>query len=146
MAVKVIATVYGEYGTCSTIFDIRKKVFVEEQKVDEREEFDEYESNSVHYLGVFEGIPVGTARWRITQAGIKLERFAVLKQYRNHGVAAAILKKVLADTFASGVRIYLHAQITAVGFYEKYGFIKEGSLFTEAGIDHFRMVYRPTSA
>lgn len=146
MAVKVIATVQGENGTCTIIFAIRKKVFVEEQKVDEREEFDDYESNSLHYLGFFDGIPAGTARWRITREGIKLERFAVLKQYRKNGVAGAILEKVLNDTVATGVRIYLHAQITAVGFYEKYGFVKQGPLFSEAGIDHYKMVYRPTSA
>lgn len=145
MAVKVHTAVYGEIGTCSTIFEIRKRVFVDEQKVDEQEEFDDFEKASIHYLGTLNGIPAGTARWRITKAGIKLERFAVLKEYRNKGVAAAILKSVLNDTVTTGVRIYLHAQVTAVGFYEKFGFVKEGPLFSEAGIDHFVMVYCPTS-
>lgn len=145
MAVTINTTVYGENETCRTIFRIRNSVFVEEQHVDEREEFDDFEKTSIHYLGIFNGVPAGTARWRITNAGIKLERFAVLKEYRKKGVAAAILKRVLNDTVTAGVRIYLHAQVTAVGFYEKNGFVKEGTLFSEAGIDHFVMAFCPTS-
>lgn len=145
MAVSVKTTIYGENETCQSIFSIRNAVFVLEQRVDEREEFDDFEQTSIHYLGTLNGIPAGTARWRITKAGIKLERFAVLSEYRKQGVAAMILLRVLNDTMAAGIRIYLHAQVTAIGFYEKFGFVKEGTLFTEAGIDHFVMVYRPTS-
>lgn len=145
MDVTVSTTLYGENEACRSIFSIRNVVFVLEQEVDKQEEFDDFEKTSIHYLGILNGIPTGTARWRITDKGIKLERFAVLKEYRKQGVAAAILKRVLNDTVPSRVRIYLHAQVTAVGFYEKYGFVKEGTLFSEAGIDHYVMVFSPTS-
>ncbi len=125
--------------------DIRRRVFVEEQNVSEREEYDEYEPLSTHFLASSEGIPVGTARWRFTDKGIKLERFAVLKDYRDHGVGAALLTAVLADVAANpdseGKKIYLHAQIAASNFYKKHGFMPEGEVFYEANIAHTLMSY-----
>ena len=38
--------------------------------------------------------------------------------------------------------IYLHAQIQVVDFYQKLGFEKEGALFEEAGILHFKMLFK----
>src|SRR5262245_10062346 len=79
-------------------FAIRKKVFVEEQKVPERDELDEYESSSTHFLAELNGEPCGTARWRHTSEGkIKLERFAVLGEFRGKGIGQAIVRAVLAD-------------------------------------------------
>ena len=118
-------------------------MFVDEQQVTREEEFDQFEECSIHYLGKWNGSPAGTARWRITRNGIKLERFAVMLSLRKNGIAAAILQAVLKDVVPIGKRIYLHAQVSAVGFYEKYGFKKEGPMFTEANIDHFIMTYNP---
>ncbi len=124
---------------CIEIFKIRTQVFVEEQQVDRAEEFDDFEVCSLHYLATADGHASGTARWRITQNGIKLERFAVLEESRKKGIAAAVLQKILQDVKPLETRIYLHAQVTAIGFYEKYGFVKEGDMFSEANIDHFVM-------
>lgn len=132
---------FSNTDMCIDIFKIRTQVFVEEQQVDKKEEFDDFEVSSLHYLGKLDEQPSGTARWRITQNGIKLERFAVLENIRKKGVAAAVLQKVLEDVKPLGKRIYLHAQVTAVGFYERYGFKKEGPMFTEANIDHYTMFY-----
>ena len=120
-------------------FDIRRTVFVEEQKVDEREEYDEFEDISVHFLAKSMGKPAGTARWRITPNGIKLERFAVLEEYRSEGVGSALLQSVLADLPKDGKKIYLHAQLTAVGLYKKFNFMEIGDTFWEAGIEHYKM-------
>lgn len=122
------------------VWQIRKTVFVEEQGVDESLEY-EYEEESHHYLAVAEGFPVGTARWRKTDKGIKLERFAVLKAYRNRGVGASLLLKILAECVPSEIKIYLHAQETAVAFYANYGFEKQGDAFVEADIKHYLMVF-----
>jgi len=122
-----------------SVFEIRRKVFVEEQKVSELEEFDGHEAISRHYLALWDGQPVGCARWRITPyKTIKLERFAVLKEYRNKGVGAAVLQKVLED-LPSGFPVYLHAQTPAIPFYEKYGFICQGDEFSECDILHYKM-------
>lgn len=120
------------------IFGIRRKVFVEEQQVDEKEEYDEFEDTSSHFIAIYNSIPVGTARWRFVKGNIKLERFAVLKAYRNKGVATSMLNAVLQD-LPAGFKVYLHAQVHAVPFYAKNGFLQEGEMFSEAGIDHYKM-------
>lgn len=121
-------------------FDIRVKVFVEEQGVDRSLEY-EHEEESTHFLAYVGNEPVGTARWRETENGFKLERFAVLPQYRTHGVGAALLKNVLADVKPTNKKIYLNAQTQVVGFYAKYGFTPVGDEFEEAGIKHYKMEY-----
>jgi predicted GNAT family N-acyltransferase len=120
--------------------EIRRKVFVEEQQVSREEEYDSFEESSIHYLVSLNDIPVGTARWRITKDGIKLERFAVLKEYRNSGAGTVILKKVLDDVIPLDKKVYLNAQLTAINFYLKAGFETEGDEFIEANIRHYKMV------
>nr|GFD49624.1 hypothetical protein [Tanacetum cinerariifolium] len=53
-----------------------------------------------HYLARVDGQPAGAARWRPTANGVKLERFAVLDEFRNQGVGEALVKQVLADVRA----------------------------------------------
>lgn len=121
---------------------IRRDVFVLEQGVKEEEEFDEYDSLSRHFLGFYEKNPCGTARVRTTENGIKLERFCVLLPYRNRNVGKnLVLKLVEVATKSNPSQIYLHAQIQALGFYEKLGFAGVGETFLEANIEHIKMVF-----
>ncbi len=120
---------------------IRKKVFVEEQQVDESMEW-ENEEESTHFLAYIDEQAVGTARWRDSGKGIKLERFAVLADFRNHGVGGALVEAVLNDV-PKQKRIYLHAQVAAEKFYARHGFKPAGLLFYEAGIGHYLMEIAP---
>lgn len=125
-------------------FRIRNEVFVQEQQVASEEEYDEYDASAAHYLAYGKDkVACGTARWRETQHGIKLERFAVLAPYRGQGAGAAILQRILVDINESEQAdqlTYLHAQITALPFYERYGFKKIGDEFEECNIKHFKMI------
>lgn len=132
---------FNDSKNLNAAFAIRRKVFMEEQKVDEREEFDDFEQTSIHYLVLHDDKPVGTARWRITTDGIKLERFAVLKEYRNVRAGRTVLLKVLDDVLPLKKKIYLNAQVAAMNFYAREGFVAEGEMFMEAGIEHFKMVF-----
>ena len=77
-------------------FEIRSKVFCEEQKVSKIIEFDGMDEFCNHYLAKFNEFPVGTARVREKKKGIyKIERMAVLKKYRMKGVGKAIIKEIL---------------------------------------------------
>ncbi|MDA8629487.1 GNAT family N-acetyltransferase [Bacteroidia bacterium] len=122
------------------IFEVRRKVFVIEQEVDPKEEYDEFEESSKHFLAKHNGIICGTCRIRNTSKGIKLERFAVLKSYRGKGVGAALVVKCLEELNNASTTKYLHAQLHAIPFYEKYGFKCTGPQFEEAGIQHFKMI------
>ncbi len=130
-------------------FAVRKEVFIQEQGVSELEEFDVFDITSAHFLASDRtGKACGTARWRKTENGIKLERFAVLKAYRKQGVGALLLQKILEDIaqFPEFLpqTIYLHAQTTAVDFYRKFGFQQVGELFYECEIPHFKMEKMPS--
>lgn len=127
----------------SRAFDIRRKVFVVEQEVPTGEEFDEFESVSRHFVALNEhGEAVGAARWRRTEKGIKLERFAVDQSQRGKGVGSALIAKVLEDVknvAGNGQYLYMHAQLTAVPLYEKFGFKTKGDQFLECDILHYYM-------
>ena len=127
-------------------FAIRVRVFVDEQHVPREEELDEHEPTSRHFL-VYDdrtGRPCATARWRYTDKGIKLERFAVEGSHRGQGYGKQVLDAVLADVAANpnseGKEIYLHAQLTAQPFYAASGFVPVGEVFYECEIAHMRMV------
>jgi predicted GNAT family N-acyltransferase len=120
---------------------IREEVFISEQQVDEALEYD-HEEESEHYILTDHGEPKATARWRETPNGIKLERFAVPMEFRSKGLGSILLHRVLGDVLPLAKPIYLHAQITAVNYYTKAGFVCEGELFYEAGIAHYRMVHK----
>ncbi len=122
------------------IFAIRRKVFVDEQNCPPELEW-EFEDESTHFMGTVGGVPAGAARWRRTDKGYKLERFAVLKEFRGFGMGKALVQKVLDDLPKDASYIYLNAQLTAIGLYERFGFVKEGPQFEEAGIQHFKMVF-----
>jgi predicted GNAT family N-acyltransferase len=128
------------FNICSAI---RTQVFVGEQKVDPALEYD-HEEESHFYLLYYEGKPVANARWRETEKGIKLERFAMLKEYRNKGLGTLLLQEVLKDVSKLGKKIYLHSQLKAISYYERAGFVKKGELFTEAGIEHYQMELNPS--
>jgi predicted GNAT family N-acyltransferase len=122
---------------------IRHLVFVIEQGVMPEDESDEFEETSTHFLAKLDGKPVGTARWRFTKNGVKMERFAVLKEARRKGVGQALVTAVLADLDSTpeskGKIKYLHSQLEAMPLYSKFGFEKVGEMFEECNIQHFTM-------
>ena len=123
---------------------IRYEVFVIGQNVPAEAEIDQYESECAHYLARANGTPCGAARWRVTAKGVKLERFAVLEAYRGMGVGSALVEAVLRDIESkpesAGKTQYLHAQISAMPLYHKFGFRKAGEMFQECDIDHYIMI------
>lgn len=132
---------YPETGLMDQAFKIREQVFIREQGVPEDLEKDSSDRDAVHYILFDEEKPIATARRRKTTNGIKLERFAVLSEYRNHGIGSKVLHFVLEDLKNEDTTIYLNSQEKAVPFYERYGFVKSGEPFMEAGIRHFLMYY-----
>lgn len=129
-------------------FSVRKKVFVEEQKVPLDLEMDEYDVSAGacrHFIAELDGEMVGAARWREYEPGTaKLQRIAVLEPYRGSGVGKLLVETMEKDAAASGyVKSILDAQCTAEGFYHKLGYVTESAEpFLDAGIPHVRMSKR----
>ena len=125
-----------ELDTC---LSIRKKVFIEEQKISEEIELDDDQVNAISVCAIMNEMYVGTARYRETSSGIKLERFAVLHNYRGQGIGKALVK-FMVDKIDGEKKIYLHAQEAVVDFYLPLGFEKINARFYEAGIPHWKMI------
>jgi predicted GNAT family N-acyltransferase len=116
---------------------IRRAVFIEEQEIPEKDEWDDEDAGSVHVVARLNRDPVGTGR--LNPAG-KIGRIAVMAGYRGRGIGTRILLRLLDEARRLGIREpYLHAQVQAVPFYEKLGFACRGDAFDEAGIPHVRM-------
>jgi len=121
--------------------EIRQQVFIDELNVDPTLEIENEESCKFYLIFVNEKV-AGTARWRETEKGIKLERFALLPEFRNQGTGSILLKRILDDILPFNKKIYLHAQLNAVRYYERQGFVKSGDIFTEAFIQHYLMIFQ----
>lgn len=132
-------------GTGSEIYNdavrLRTRVFIEEQKIDKRIEIDENEDRAYYVVVYSEGKPVSTGRYRETEKGIKMERFATLPEYRGKGMGRIVVNEILKEILPLEKTIYLHSQESAVDFYLKNGFILIGDPFLEAGIRHYKMIY-----
>lgn len=122
-------------------FAIRKEVFVVEQRCPPDLEY-EFEEDCIHFLLKENGEAIVASRYRKTDKGIKLERFAVLKEHRKKGLGHKILQFMLDDLNNFDGKIYMHAQVDVIPFYEKMGFVKQGDLFEEANIMHYKMTLK----
>ena len=125
-------------------FEIRNLVFCEEQKVSKEIEFDGLDQFCNHYLAKINEVPIGTARVREEKKGtFKIERMAVLKEYRKKGVGKAIIKEILKNysNLDKVNNLILNSQIGAKDFYKKFGFVEVGKEFVEANIKHKKMIY-----
>jgi len=117
---------------------IRLEVFVLELGVPEPLAFDEVDDSSFHLLARDgHGEPVGCAR--LTPHG-KISRVAVRQPWRGQGIGVALLRELVARARAQGwTDIQLDAQLSAVPFYEREGFIAHGDTFEDAGNMHRAM-------
>jgi predicted GNAT family N-acyltransferase len=119
---------------------IRFIVFVEEQGVPREIELDEHDALSIHAVAYEGGKPVATGR--LLPDG-HIGRMAVLKAWRNRGIGALMLRRLLERAKERGDReVALSAQVHAVPFYRANGFVEEGAEYLEAGIRHQAMKRR----
>jgi predicted GNAT family N-acyltransferase len=120
---------------------IRDLVFCQEQGVSADVEWDDHDEASEHFL-LYDGeSAIACARVRPYGPGtFKIERVAVLKEHRGSGIGAAIMEAIMVHLGAA--TLALNAQTAVERFYSRLGFVSEGAVFQEAGIDHIKMVKR----
>lgn len=139
-------------------FQLRQRVFVEEQGVPLEEEVDEHDDSATHVVAVVGGRVVGTGRAMVPSQGtrdlaggkfenlatrVRIGRMAVDEEWRRRGVGGRILDALEAEAKRSGLReAELNAQIYAIPFYSSHGYVEEGPVFLDAGIDHVLMKKR----
>ena len=128
--------------------DIRKKVFIDEQKVAESDEIDEFDSNpsaAIHFLALKDGKPAATARVRFLNDGTraKIQRVATLVEFRRQGIGHSLMRYITDHVRTHHKppvqELYLEAQVHAIEFYQKLGFEPFGDEFLDVGIPHRAM-------
>ncbi|HEY5850748.1 MAG TPA: GNAT family N-acetyltransferase [Lysobacter sp.] len=117
---------------------VRDAVFVQEQGVPVEIERDALDPLCVHVIARDDrGQPIGTGRLTPDH---RIGPMAVLPAWRGKGVGDALLSALLAQARQLGWRkVSLHAQVPAIVFYARQGFLPYGERFVEAGLDHQSM-------
>jgi predicted GNAT family N-acyltransferase len=117
---------------------VREAVFMREQGVPAELEWDGLDENSHHVLALSShGQAIGCGR---ILPNAHIGRVAVMPEWRGKKVGSAILEGLLA--YAAGLHypeVDIDAQVQAVPFYERFGFVAEGEAFMDAGIPHRKM-------
>lgn len=123
-------------------FDIRRKVFVDEQGVPLHVEMDEFDDAAVHFIGYNLEQPIAAARIRETELGIgKVERVCVLPEFRGQHVGVLLMSEMEEHARAAGFfTLKLNSQSYAIPFYEKLGYEVNSPEFLDAGIPHRAMI------
>jgi predicted GNAT family N-acyltransferase len=124
-------------------FAIRMRVFVKEQRVPAEIELDRDDQRAIHLLATVSAKAVGTARVVVRRGNAKIGRMAVLKSYRKKGIGSKLLQRAVTTAIKCGARrVYLHAQVPVISFYESLHFHAVGPAFDEAGIPHRKMILK----
>jgi predicted GNAT family N-acyltransferase len=125
---------------------VRRAVFIEEQGVPEDLEIDQHDGDpasvptAVHVVGYAGGRAVATGRLLLDAPpgeNVHVGRVAVLVDERRKGFGREVmlaLQRLARERGLSGVT--LAAQLHAIAFYERLGYVARGDVFLDAGIEH----------
>ena len=120
--------------------NIRKNVFTDELGISESELFDEYDEICDHFI-LFDGKnPVGVIRFVSLEKKIKLERMAIIMEFRTKNYGKNSILQLTEYYRTQGYsEIILDSIYSVRNFYKKCGFSEKGEVFQRVGIDHIRM-------
>ncbi|QDU72244.1 GNAT family N-acetyltransferase [Mucisphaera calidilacus] len=121
-------------------YRLRVDVFVCEQGITGEPEIDAKDPGAVFVLAYEGDRLVGTGRvLGLTGAGVvRVGRLCVAADCRGRGVGGALLGCV--DALVGDRVAELHAQAHLENWYGRFGWERRGEVFSEAGIEHLRMV------
>ncbi|HUG57698.1 MAG TPA: GNAT family N-acetyltransferase [Candidimonas sp.] len=140
-----IKVILGDWDSCkrdATL--IRYEVFVQEQHVPIEEELDLEDPRCIHAVAYDEqGLAVGTGR---LLPNAHIGRMAVRASYRGRGVGSDLLRALVNEARRHQyLEVVLAAQVHAQPFYAAHGFVAEGGVFMDAGIEHVTMRHALTA-
>lgn len=120
---------------------LREAVFMREQGVTAELEWDGLDESSRHALAVnASGEAVGCGR---LTPDAHIGRMAVLPEWRGRKAGSAILQALLDEARKRAcAEVELNAQVQALPFYRRFGFVEEGEVFMDADMPHLKMRLR----
>lgn len=138
MDIKIIATAHPFY---QQILDLRDRILRKPLGHSVYNDDLSDEPNQVILAGIADEKVIACCILKAIAPGtMKLRQMAVEQGLQGKGIGNQILKAAEIYATQNGInRIELHARKYALPFYEKAGYTKEGTEFTEVGIPHFAM-------
>ncbi len=141
-AMQLKAVLYHGLEKSNPAYWIRQSVFVNEQGFAPDLEFDEKDRSAFHVLVCLGTVPVAAGRFFMLEDGktAYFGRIAVLREYRGKQIGVYLLGQLERYAKQNGARCaMLGAQLHAVGFYEKNGYLTFGEVFDDCGKKHIHM-------
>ncbi|CAB3396581.1 unnamed protein product [Caenorhabditis bovis] len=133
------------YDCPEKIIQVRRTVFIEEQNTPESEEWnDNEELNSIYCICIIDEKIVGCGRIRSYAQDIyKMERIAVLKNFRGRHIGREIVRRLVrhSSRLNEECSIIAYAQVAALSLYQKLGFIVVSNSFLDVDIEHKTIYY-----
>lgn len=135
----------GDLIQLKEAFEIRQKVFIEEQNVSPDEELDGLDQQLIHVIAYNDSKAAATARIYLKEDNsiAKIQRVAVLKDFRGQHIGFKLMEEVerwARDNRLPIKQLILSAQDTAIPFYEKLGFeVTNPEGYLDANIPHHDM-------
>ena len=96
------------------------------------------EDNLGYHFGAFrDGYLVGVVSLFQNGSDFQFRKFAVDAEVQHMGVGTALLNRLTDFALLEGAkRIWCNARVEAIGFYQKFGFVQTGMLFSKGGFDY----------
>ncbi|MGX7163126.1 GNAT family N-acetyltransferase [Enterococcus massiliensis] len=115
---------------------IRLQVFVLEQKIPLEEEFDAHDLDETIYAVLYdENKPAATGRFLQEGTTARLTRIATLPEYRKQHLGSQIIEALEVYALSQGLKkASIHADLTALPFYQKLGYVPYGEVYLEDGV------------
>ena len=116
---------------------VRRAVFIEGMGIAEDLEVAN-EEGCCHVLAQLpDGTAVGTGRFELHGEVVRMQRVAVLPEWRGQRIGVRLMLELEAAARQAGFRrAELHAQVPVIAFYEGLGYVADGDEFEEAGLPH----------
>ncbi len=132
---------YGD--DLSDVYEIRRKVFVDEMNILEEEEFDGQDDMAMHVI-VYEEAgskkAVATGRIRFDGSVCEIDHIAVLKEYRNKKYGDFTVRMLLNKAFVAGIHdIKCIVFTNTIGFFEKIGFHRNNDIIMNNNHEFYEM-------
>lgn len=118
--------------------ELRREVFIIEQNVPIELELEAQEDRFIHCCLFLDDLLIAYARVFLSTP-VSFGRVCVKKEYRHFGYGKKIMEYAEQQIPLHRIEIQIHAQLTAVPFYESLGYTCFGQKFSEANIDHILM-------
>ena len=117
---------------------LRFEVFVSEQRVPPELELDGIDPECRHVQAISaDDSLIGCAR---VLPDHHVGRMCVARAWRGRGVGSAILRFIINEARSQSIdALHLNAQLSALPFYQRFGFEAVGDVFMDAGIEHRKM-------